>query len=182
MLTLTLIRHAKSSWAKPGLTDFARPLAPRGLAAGPIIAAWLGAYLHRPNAVRVSAAVRTRATWALLAEAWGEPPPCTFDDVLYLASPEQMLRQIAKSPASTGHLMMIGHNPGLQNLALALMRPARTAERPPELSALAAKYPTAGVVVLAFDVLHWSDVRRGEGRLLHFVSPRRLARRFSPAE
>jgi phosphohistidine phosphatase len=176
MLTLTLIRHAKSSWTALGsdgasLTDPARPLAPRGLAAGPVIAAWLGAHVKRPDTVLVSASVRTRATWGLFADAWGEPPPCAFDDTLYMASAPALLRQIGKSPATIAHLMIIGHNPGMQDLALALMGPARAAER----LALMAKFPTAGVVVLNFDTLLWSDVRRGEGRLIHFVSPRRLA-------
>jgi phosphohistidine phosphatase len=179
MLTLTLIRHAKSSWHSldahgSPLTDFARPLAPRGIAAAPRIAAWLGAHVTRPDAVLVSAAVRTRATWAMLADAWGEPPPCTFDDTLYMATADRLLRQIGKTPEPSSaamHLAVVGHNPGLQDLALALMGPASTAER----IALMEKFPTAGVVVQTFDVRSWSEVRRGAGQLQHFVSPRRLA-------
>jgi phosphohistidine phosphatase len=176
MLTLTLIRHAKSSWSAHDadgapLSDSERPLAPRGLAAGPIIAAWLGAHVDRPDAVLASTAARTRATWALLAGAWGPPPPCAFDDALYMASADGLLRQIGKSPATTAHLMIVGHNPGLQDLALASMRSGSTADR----LALMVKFPTAGVVVLTFDAFRWSDARRGEGHLQHFVSPRRLA-------
>jgi phosphohistidine phosphatase len=171
MLTLTLMRHAKSSWAESGLTDFARALAPRGVVAGPLIAAWLGAHVRRPDVVLVSAAVRTRATWAMLADAWRELPPCTFDDTLYMATAERLFHQIGETPSSSTHVMIVGHNPGLQDLALALTGGSCTAER----IALLAKLPTAGVVVMTFDVHSWSEIRRGEGHLQHFVSPRRLA-------
>jgi phosphohistidine phosphatase len=171
MLTLTLIRHAKSSWADPSLPDFTRPLAPRGFAAGAVMASWLAVNVRPPDTVLVSSALRTQATWALLADAWGAPATCTLDDSLYMAVSERVLRQIGKTPATTAHLMIVGHNPGMQDLALALIGPASTTER----MALVAKFPTAAVAVLTFDTRLWSDVRAGQGHLQHFVSPRRLA-------
>ncbi len=172
MRTLTLIRHAKSSWAETGLTDFSRPLAPRGMAAGPVMAGWLAAHVARPDAVRCSSAERTRTTWAMLAAAWGPTePPCAFDDTLYMASADALLRRICQTSDDQAHLMMIGHNPGFHELAVALVGQAKPADQ----QALIAKFPTAGVAVVTFDVTSWSAVRRGEGRLMHFVSPRRLA-------
>jgi phosphohistidine phosphatase len=150
MLTLTLIRHAKSSWADPSLPDFTRPLAPRGFAAGAVMASWLAVNVRPPDTVLVSSALRTQATWALLADAWGAPATCTLDDSLYMAVSERVR---------------------MQDLALALIGPASTTER----MALVAKFPTAAVAVLTFDTRLWSDVRPGQGHLQHFVSPRRLA-------
>jgi phosphohistidine phosphatase len=171
MRALTLIRHAKSSWSEPGLTDSARPLAPRGIAAGPVMAGWLAEHLIKPDAVRCSTAVRTRATWAMLADVWGpDTPPCGFDDTLYMASAEELLRKIRQTSDDQAHLMIIGHNPGLHELAMALVGPSKPADR----QALTAKFPTAAVAALTFDITTWSAVRRGEGQLLHFVSPRRL--------
>jgi phosphohistidine phosphatase len=172
MRTLTLFRHAKSSWAEAGLTDSARPLAPRGIAAAPVMAGWLAEHLIKPDAVRCSTAVRTRATWAMLADVWGpELPPSMFDDTLYMASAAELLSNIRTTADDQAHLMIIGHNPGLHELAKALVG----SSKPHDAQALTAKFPTAAVAVLAFDFTVWSAVRHGEGRLLHFVSPRRLA-------
>jgi phosphohistidine phosphatase len=172
MRTLTLIRHAKSDWSEPGLADALRPLAPRGLAAGPVIATWLGARVTRPDAVLCSSAVRTRATWAMLATAWGEPPPrCTFDDALYMAGAKALLAQIRRSAPTVAHLVIIGHNPALHDLALMLTGQADNADR----QALAAKFPTAAVAVFEFAIQSWPQLKPRTGQLMHFVSPRRLA-------
>ena len=171
MRTLTLIRHAKSDWTEPGLTDALRPLAPRGVAAGPVMAAWLGAHLARPDAVLCSTAVRTRATWAMLAAAWGvEPPHCTFEDALYMAGAVALLARIKQTPPTVSRLVIVGHNPGLHDLAVMLTGRADDADR----QALAAKFPTAGVAVFAFDAPTWPQLQQGGGQLLQFVSPRRI--------
>lgn len=172
MRTLTLIRHAKSSWTDIGLADMKRPLAPRGLAAGQLIARWLGAHLARPDVVLCSSAERTRATWAMLSGSWAPiMPTVTFDDALYMIGSDALLRRIGQTPAAAEHLMIIGHNPGLHDLAAALVGRAHE----PDRLALAVKFPTAGVAVLEFDAASWSALQRGDGTLQHFVSPRRLA-------
>jgi phosphohistidine phosphatase len=171
MRTITLIRHAKSDWSEPGLVDALRPLAPRGQAAGPVIAAWLGTHVARPDAVLCSSAVRTRATWAMLAAAWGGPPPrCRFDDSLYMAGAQALLVKINQSAPSVERLMIIGHNPGLHDLATMLTGQADDCDR----QALAAKFPTAAVAVFEFAIKSWPQVKPRTGQLMQFVSPRRL--------
>jgi phosphohistidine phosphatase len=175
MLTLTLLRHAKSSWAEPKLTDFARPLAPRGHKAGPIVAAWLGANLQRPDRVLCSPAVRTLATWALVADAWGTPrPPCDRQEALYMASTDALLAIIRAVPKSAARVMVIGHNPGLHELAILL---TGQADDPAQRAAIAAKFPTAGVAVLTFGGSAWATVKPGGGRLLRFTSPKAIVGR-----
>jgi phosphohistidine phosphatase len=172
MLTLTLLRHAKSSWAEANLPDHARPLAPRGLKAGPLIAAWLGEHA-RPDAVLCSPAVRTVATWELVADAWGQPrPPCDHREALYMAGPDALLSIVRGLGATDTHVMIIGHNPGLHDLALML---AGKAADPAQRAALAAKFPTAGVAVLTFRGTSWAAVKAGAGRLTQFTSPKLLA-------
>ena len=172
MRTLTLIRHAKSSLAGAGLADADRHLAPRGLAAGPVLAGWLAEHVAKPGLVLCSTALRTRATWAMLAYAWGDPPPpCTFSDALYMAGSGAMLKLIGQTPAEVAHLLIVGHNPGLHDLAIVLAGLVEAED----LRALSAKFPTAGVAVFSVDGPPWSAVKPAPGTLLHFVSPRRLA-------
>jgi phosphohistidine phosphatase len=180
MRTLTLVRHAKSSWSDPALTDAMRPLNARGIAAGPVIANWLAGHVRKPDAVRCSPAERTRATWSMLVGAWGpEHPPCSFDECLYMAPAATLQQSICATSDDQAHLMIIGHNPGLQDLALALAEraavPDHGVDRAADYAALVAKFPTAAVAVLTFGVPSWSAVRAQAGQLLHFVSPRRLA-------
>jgi phosphohistidine phosphatase len=176
MPTLTLVRHAKSSWDDPTLADVERPLAPRGQTDTAVIKSWLGNNLVRPDLVICSSATRTTATWTLLSDAWGQPhPPCTLSDRHYMASAQALLLSIQQVPAAAEHLMMIGHNPGLHELALLLIgadHDTSTGNHATEWQALAAKLPTAGVVVLATP--DWSALAPGNARLLGFISPRRL--------
>ena len=178
MRKLTLVRHAKSDQSSnggPAWSDAMRPLAPRGIAAAPVIARWLGANLTKPDAVLCSTAERTRATWALLASSWGLPPSCRFEDALYLADTTTLLARIRQTPPAVGHFMVIGHNPGLHELAIALTANATGVARTADQHALATKFPTGGVAVLSFPVTNWAMVATNTGQLAHFVSPRRLA-------
>jgi phosphohistidine phosphatase len=173
--TLTLIRHAKSSWAKsswenPALSDHDRPLAPRGQAAAPRIADWLAAHMPRPDLVICSTAARTQATWALLRTAWQPEPTCSLSAALYMAEAPALLAIINQTAPAVRHLALVGHNPGLHELALMLAGCGGA----DALSALRAKFPTAAVAVITFDVA-WPRVAAGGGQLQHFVSPRRLA-------
>lgn len=175
MLTLSLLRHAKSSWGDPNLADVARPLNARGEAAAPRVGAEMAALGLVPDRVLCSAAVRTRQTAALVrASLPGCPEPVVLDR-LYLATPARILAEVraqARPAASPPrHILVIGHNPGLNLLALEL-----AAAGPPEaIARLERNLPTAGLVVLAFDVARWRDVGPGTGRIEHFITPRGLA-------
>jgi phosphohistidine phosphatase len=171
MLTLTLFRHAKSSWELTALDDRERPLNARGIAAAPVMGAFLRKQGLRPDLVLCSSAVRTRQTLDLASGGWDPRPRTKFDSALYLAEPFNMLECVRKTPAAVKHLMIVGHNPGLQILALELI-----GEGDADLiSALSQKLPTAGVVVLTFEAKSWKDIAPRKGRLVHFATPKMLA-------
>lgn len=171
MLTLCLLRHAKSSWDDPRQDDFDRPLTKRGTRAASEIGAWLAANAMKPDLILCSSAVRTQATLALvLRELGAPPPPVEISEALYLAPAGDMLDRIKTVKGSPARLMVIGHNPGLHTLALSLLA---TGERS-EIARLAMGFPTGALAVILFDVTRWSDIRPSIGRLARFVSPRSL--------
>lgn len=170
MLTLTLLRHAKSSWSDPALDDHERPLAKRGVKAIPLVAKYMRQQDLAPGLVLASDAMRTRATLALLLAEFEEPPPpIVYDDALYLASPRTIMSTVAKH--DDNHIMVVGHNPGLHALALELLGDGNRKL----LAALAREFPTAALAVLTFDCTAWTEVAPATGHLSHFVTPRRLA-------
>ena len=172
MLTLSLLRHAKSSWDAQGLDDHERPLAKRGAKAAPEVAKFLRREQLVPNLVLCSGAVRARATLALMLAELGPPAPeIRYEDALYLAAPAAVLDRIRHCDPAQAHIMVIGHNPGLHALALELVG---NGDRK-ALAALATEFPTAALAVLTFAGPRWSDVTCAAGRLEHFVTPRRLA-------
>jgi phosphohistidine phosphatase len=172
MRTLTLFRHAKSSWATPGLADFDRPLAPRGEAAVPPMAAYIAEHGLTPDRIICSSARRTRETLELALPAFTPTPQIDYSETLYHAVAPVMIGLIREMPDEVQRLMVIGHNPGLQALAIDLI-----GEGDMELRrAILRKFPTAAIAVIGFDVPDWSGVRPRGGRLERFVSPKRLAR------
>ena len=170
MLTLSLFRHAKSGWDDAHLKDIDRPLSERGLRAAAAMGAYMSSEAIRPELVLASPSVRTRETCRQAFAAMHSAPEITFEDVVYLASPRTLLALIRRTPASVGHLMVVGHNPGLHALALELVAKA---ERKP-LAALTTKLPTAGLVVLEFDLADWSRVSPRTAHLARFMTPAML--------
>ncbi|HXF54451.1 MAG TPA: histidine phosphatase family protein [Hyphomicrobiaceae bacterium] len=172
MLTLSLLRHAKSSWSDPELDDHERPLAKRGIKDAPRIGRFMAAAKLVPDLVLCSGAVRTRATLTLvLAELPHTPAEILYEEDLYLAAPAAMLARLSKVKLPARHVLMVGHNPGLQALALELTgEGARKG-----LAGLAGKFPTGALAVIDFDLGSWSALRAASGRLRLFVTPRRLA-------
>ena len=171
MRTLSILRHAKSSWDNPGLDDHERPLARRGLRDAARIGGFIRDSALVPDLVLCSDAVRARATLTLvLAEIATAPPRIVLDDALYLAEPSLLVARIASIEPATRHAMVVGHNPGLHALALAL---SGTGERE-LLATLAAKLPTAGLAVLDLDIEAWAEIGPGRGRLRAFVTPKGL--------
>ena len=130
MRTLTLFRHAKSSWAEPGLPDFDRPLAPRGEDAAPLMAAFLVERGLAPDLVLCSSARRTRETLDLALPAFRPAPKIAYDETLYHAPAPVMIGQIRQTPDEVRNLMILGHNPGLQALAIDLVGAGDTGAAP----------------------------------------------------
>lgn len=168
MKTLILMRHAKSAWDDPQQKDIDRPLSPRGRKAAPRMGEWLAAENYRPDVVLCSTATRARETLELARPSL--PANARIDHLrtLYMASPREMLNEIAKVPASAGTVMLVGHNPGMGSLA-GLLAGGGNAKA---LANLHAKFPTAAVAVLGFEVEKWSDLAAGSGTLLAFQRPR----------
>ncbi|MDT8368369.1 MAG: histidine phosphatase family protein [Longimicrobiales bacterium] len=170
MRTLILLRHAKSSWNDDVLSDHDRPLAPRGRRDAPAVATRLRDLELLPDQVISSTAARTRETVALAAEALGSPP-IDFDASLYLADPAEILRAIRETPPEVETLIVVGHNPGTHDIALALCDRGRSSDH----LQLESGFPTAAAAVITFDLDRWSDVRPGIGSLVHFIRPRDLS-------
>lgn len=168
MKRLYLLRHAKSSWKDPGLADHDRPLAGRGRRAAKAVARHLRELGIEPELVMCSTARRARETLERLEPVLGTGA-VWVERELYGAGAGALLEQLRGVPDAVGSVLVIGHNPGLQRLALALARPA------PAVEELEAKYPTAGLAALVFEGPSWRDLDRGSAELVGFVRPRDLA-------
>jgi phosphohistidine phosphatase len=171
MLTLSLLRHAKSSWSAARLKDIERPLNERGEAAAPRMGAFMARHGLVPELVLCSPAVRTRQTLDLVLPRLKASPEIIYDNTLYLGAPAAMLKRLRKVSAKVHHAMIVGHNPGLQALALMLAGDGGEGG----LEALAEKLPTAGLAVIEFDVASWAKVKPDGGRLKLLTAPKRLA-------
>jgi phosphohistidine phosphatase len=172
MLTLSLLRHAKSSWADPELDDHDRPLAKRGAKAIPVLAKFIRQEKLRPDLILCSDAMRTRATLALLLAELGPPTPqVVYSEALYLAAPDTIRTLLSEAGESEPHILVVGHNPGLHALALELVGQSDRKT----LAALAREFPTGALAVLTFDARSWKDVASASGQLEHFTTPRKLS-------
>jgi phosphohistidine phosphatase len=165
-----LLRHAKSSWDDPGLPDRLRPLAPRGVRAVGAVARHLRTVAVAPDLVLCSPAVRAVQTWEGVAP--GVPPgtPVEFDEAIYPGACDELLARLRRLPSQTQSVLVVGHNPGLQDLAVALA----VAGDPGLRERLATKFPTGALVTLEVPS-DWHDmVRGGAATLLAYVVPREL--------
>ena len=167
MLRLMLFRHAKSDRSRPGTPDRDRPLNARGRHAAPVMAAHMVSQDLVPQRVLVSTAARTLETWKLMLPSFPLKPQTVFEGRLYESSPHTILCVIKEMPASVKSVLVVGHNPGLQTLALALIASgdARAREQ------LAEKFPTAALAVIDFAAGPWSGLRPGTGALDRFITP-----------
>jgi len=161
-----LLRHAKSSWKQRGLSDHDRPLTRRGRGAATAIARHLREQGIEPELVLCSTARRARETLERIEPVLGRA--AQEEPELYGASAGALLERLRLVPDAVGSVLLIGHNPGLQQLAVVLAQPT------PELRELEAKYPTAALAILAFDRPNWSELDQGTTELVSFVRPRDL--------
>jgi phosphohistidine phosphatase len=171
MLTLTLFRHAKSSWGHPALEDFDRPLNERGERDAPRTAAFLAEQAYVPDLILCSSAKRTRQTLDLTLPAWKPRPKVDYSDALYHATAPAMLAMLRDAPAEAKHVMIIGHNPGLESFATRLIGEGDKNDR----LVIATKFPTAAAAVITFEAKSWADVEPGSGYLALFATPKQLS-------
>lgn len=178
MKTLTLLRHAKSGWDDPVARDFDRPLNPKGVRAARAMghhAAGLGLTIDRMVA---SPAVRVKATLESFCEGLGQSPEPVWDRRIYLASASTLLDVIRETDASVTNLMLVGHNPGLEDLVLTLVPDDDSS---PLRAEVEKKFPTATIARMRWDGNDWSTLgQNGTVTLDIFVRPRDVDSKLGP--
>jgi phosphohistidine phosphatase len=167
--TLLVLRHAKSGWDDPGLLDFERPLAPRGQRDAERLAAHLAAG-PAPDLVLCSPARRTRETVDHVLAGLAPSPAVRFPDVLYGAATDELLALLRQIPADIGTVLLVGHNPGLQDLVILLAGEGDAAAR----RQVTVKFPTAALATLDLGTSSWAALQAGAARLDDLVVPRAL--------
>ena len=174
MRRLMLLRHAKTENDAPSGRDQDRRLDDRGRRDAAEIGRWIGRHRPFPDLVLVSPAIRAHQTWDIAWDAMKDAAPEPQVELLpelYGADPSQLLQTIrTASTSDPQRLMVVGHNPGMHELALALAGSGDAAGR----SALADNLPTSGLALFDFAVDDWADVAFRRGRLVLFVSPKLL--------
>ena len=164
---LVVLRHAKSAWPV-GVDDHERPLAPRGRRDAPAAGRALAEADCLPDLVLCSTAVRARQTWELASAQWGTPPPVRLESRLYAAAVSDLLEAVHAVPAQVETLLLIGHNPGLADLVLALAGDALD----DALDRVRAKFPTAAIAVLAWHGSGWDSLAPDMALLTDMTVPR----------
>lgn len=164
---LLLLRHAKSSWDDPSLPDRDRPLSKRGRSAAERMGRFLREHDLIPDVVLCSSSVRTRETLERLGLRGVE---ATIEDRLYGAGGEELLARIGEAPHEVGSLAVIGHNPGMQELAVELA----SGDAGSDADRLRAKFPTGALAAFEVDGA-WSELGASAATLRSFVVPKELA-------
>ncbi|WP_328665670.1 SixA phosphatase family protein [Streptomyces sp. NBC_00328] len=164
---LVVLRHAKSAWPD-GVPDHERPLAARGRRDAPAAGRAMAGADLLPDLALCSTAVRARETWELAAEQWGTPPPVRFDERLYGADITELLQSVSQVPEHVRTLLLVGHNPGLEELVLELAGDGFD----DTLDHVRTKFPTSAVAVLVWHGRAWHQLGPGEALLTDVVVPR----------
>lgn len=170
MKRLLLFRHAKSSWSERGLADHDRPLAGRGRRAAPAMGRAIAELDLVPQRVLCSTSLRTRQTLALAAEAWPASVEIDYLTGLYHAGSATLEQAVCRHGSDAESLMLVGHQPGLQEFALELIAQSERAAQ----ARLEAKFPTAALAVIEFRLDDWRDFSGVAGRLIRYIRPRDL--------
>ncbi|WP_439105018.1 SixA phosphatase family protein [Celeribacter marinus] len=164
-LRLIAMRHAKSSWGDPLLTDFERPLNERGQTDALAMGKWLSQKGYIPDTVILSSSVRTTQTCACVLNAFDAAPDQSSTKALYHAPDFQILRALAQAKGDT--VLLISHNPGIGDFV------SHFASHPvahPDF----VRYPTCATAVFDVDVATWAQAKFGENRVIDFITPRAL--------
>jgi phosphohistidine phosphatase len=170
MKRLSLLRHAKSSWSDPKLADHDRPLSGRGKRTSPRIAAHFAAHeCGKPDLIISSSALRALVTanhlaTALAERAWHSPVERRAE--LYMATPKTHLGLVRGLADSLRHVVLVGHNPGLEDFA-EMLEHGRRIEH----------LPTAAIATLEFQAERWSAIAQRAGRCVFYCTPKQLGLR-----
>lgn len=184
MRQLLLLRHAKSSWGNKALPDQDRPLNPRGRRSALLMRGAMRDLGLAPDMVLLSPSRRTRETLEAL-EPWDDAPLIEPVERLYLASAPQLLEVLHDVPETVRSVMLIGHNPGMHELALLLAGPRGTEGRKAgtdrAIEHLVAGYPTGALAEFGI-AGPWWQLGTGGGQLIRFLRPRDLSQDGAEAD
>ncbi len=161
MKSLLLLRHAKSDWSQPGTPDFARPLNKRGLKAAPLMGRFARQRRLRPDLILSSPADRARQTAHLVKEAAGFHADLRYDERIYEASWSRLLEIVQQLDEATSMVLLVGHNPGMEDLLL-------------NLSGVNRPMSTAAFARIDLNIENWNEVLPGCGQLEWLVKPKDL--------
>ena len=164
MKRLLILRHAKSSWDNPGLSDFERPLNDRGKRAAPFMGGVIKRRGFEPDLIRSSPAVRARETARLVKEFSGSTADIEHDNRIYEASSKTLIKVVSEADNRFNAVMIVGHNPGMEGLVHALTGKSE-------------RMPTAAVAVIDLDISDWSEVLDASGKLRELMRPKDLQKK-----
>ena len=171
MRRLFLLRHSKAERAELGESDRNRALTERGRKDAGTIGAYMARHAMTPDQVLVSTAARSQETWKYAASAFRPVPAVQPVDRLYDATPRTIFNVIAEMPAAAAlGVLVVGHNPGLHELAVLLIASGEIEAR----ERLREKLPTSGLIVIDFVFDDWAKLHPHSGRLERFVSPKSI--------
>ncbi len=170
MRRLLLFRHAKAERSEPGMEDRARRLIERGRKDAAKVGTYMATHALIPDRVLTSPSSRTQETWKFAAAAFNPSPPVTPVEQLYDATAHTILGVVREAAQATHTLLIIGHNPGLHELAAMLIASGDIEAR----ERLREKLPTSGLVFIDFALNDWAKLHPRSGRLERFVTPKSL--------
>lgn len=168
MKLLSLMRHGKSDWDAPFDIDFDRPLANRGRRDSPLMGEYMAELNLMPDRIVSSPAERARQTAELFAEAVDYRQKIRWVESAYAASSGELMSVLRQQPDEASHILMIGHNPGLEDLAATIIGADAYG------MALGVRLPTAALAHIALNVDSWSEIQANCGQLQWLVTPKLL--------
>ncbi|MCH2395689.1 MULTISPECIES: SixA phosphatase family protein [Oceanibaculum] len=170
MKTLYLLRHAKSSWDDPGLKDEERPLNERGFRAATVMGLYFAQCGYRPDAILCSTARRALETLDQVRPRLAGKPALTIDKAIYRADSKSLLEMVRALPEDTGSVLVVGHNPALEEFALSLAGSGAKDAR----ERMEQKYPTCALAVFSLPKQPWAEIDWKNAELRSFTSPKDL--------
>jgi phosphohistidine phosphatase len=168
MKTILILRHAKSDWGNPDLTDFDRPLANRGLKDAPRMGQVLARFDCVPDKILASPAERAKQTTELVAEVCGYKKSVQWEAGFYGGTSDDLITALQGLTNTVDRAMLVGHNPTLEETVADLL----CTDEGGWGSCMAVRLPTAGLVCLDVDIFDWSELEPGDATLRWFLIPK----------
>lgn len=179
MKRLTLLRHAKSDWLDRSLRDFDRPLNARGMRGAKAMGLYADEKKMTFDAVVASPAVRVTETIDHFEAAFGHTINPDWDRRIYLASSVTLIDVLRGMPDDAGHVLMVGHNPGLEDLVFDLVPDDGSS---PLRDVVEEKFPTAALAILDIAIDHWAELDNHQAKLIEVTRPRDLDPDLGPQD